>query len=85
VQYILSSSISVNSLLKILINFIKFATFWLMQNKINVPYALCIQKGIGQAQLVLCLLQCTVKLVSGVRGALAQRKEKHVVSKEEMK
>lgn len=56
-----------------------------MHNEINVPHALCIQKDIGQAQLVLCLLQCTVKLVSGVHGALAQRKEKHVVSKEEMK
>lgn len=56
-----------------------------MQNKMNVPYALCILKGIGQAQLILCLLQCTVKLVSGVHGVLAQRKEKHVVSKEEMK
>lgn len=31
------------------------------------------------------LVLCTVKLVSGVHGALAQRKEKHVVSKEEMK
>lgn len=56
-----------------------------MQSKIDVPYALCVQKDLGQAQLVLCLLQCTVKLVSGARGALAQRKEKHVVSKEEMK
>lgn len=84
-RYILSSPISVNSLLQILINCINFATFWLTQNEINVPYALCIQKDIGQAQLVLCLLQCTVKLVSGVHGALAQRKEKHVVSKEEMK
>lgn len=56
-----------------------------MHNKINVPYALCVQKDIGQAQLILCLLQCTVKQVSGARGALAQRKERLVVSKEEMK
>lgn len=56
-----------------------------MPSKVNILFALCLLKAVDLAQHVKCLLQCTVKLVSGARGALAQRKEKRVVSKEEMK